>query len=663
MKFRLIILILFIFQSFVLNANGEPTRSIQWQRIELETQLREKISEFLSLIVKKDKFFVEVQISSSSPNFTLPNFEMPKTEQKKVVDGVKFTNEKSDKAKDNGDYILFDKIGILSPLFQSESKSEEGNKELQIKFYQYQQKIERDLIAKTDLFGLITDVDITLAFDTKMEDKQVDEVKKLIEKVVPKIGPITPKIEVFKMNFYEEPKKVVDTSVAETKKKNIIEENIPYLTGPVGTIVATVLVCLTAFILLAGFKKHQKALQEASAAAMGSGDDGDAETKKVSNASTDTVDPNYRPGSPQLIEAISSQKEGVEKLFLYLEKSNDQASNLIKKWINLDSSLSNAALLILSERMSIDELYKVFEKLNEEERESWIKISSSSDITPDLKKQADGYIAQQVMEDIMTVSATDDQELLNLLVELTPAKAATITREKPDLGAVFVNLMSSNFLAQMYLMLNSEEISEISMNGLKMSTDEIKEKTKELKTTLSEYVVQKYQNPFSRRVVEVIQGLDPIRQEKMIEALIEEKQAFIIKDVVKKVIPMSIINTLPGPVYKEIYKSINKDLRLDFIISLDESERVEFINKVTQEGTKGREVLEFEVNKIVEDELAVRRIQNKKEEISKNYIIEVRSIIARSSELKLEVDELVNQWVSELSADGDSANNMQQEAA
>ena len=663
MKFRLIILILFIFQSFVLNANGEPTRSIQWQRIELETQLREKISEFLSLILKKDKFFVEVQISSSSPNFTLPNFEMPKTEQKKVVDGVKFTNEKSDKAKDNGDYILFDKIGILSPLFQSESKSEEGNKELQIKFYQYQQKIERDLIAKTDLFGLITDVDITLAFDTKMEDKQVDEVKKLIEKVVPKIGAITPKIEVFKMNFYEEPKKVADTSVAETKKKNIIEENLPYLTGPVGTIVATVLVCLTAFILLAGFKKHQKALQEASAAAMASGDDGDAESKKVSNATTDTVDPNYRPGSPQLIEAISSQKEGVEKLFLYLEKSNDQASNLIKKWINLDSSLSNAALLILSERMSIDELYKVFEKLNEEERESWIKISSSSDITPDLKKQADGYIAQQVMEDIMTVSATDDQELLNLLVELTPAKAATITREKPDLGAVFVNLMSSNFLAQMYLMLNSEEISEISMNGLKMSTDEIKEKTKELKTTLSEYVVQKYQNPFSRRVVEVIQGLDPIRQEKMIEALIEEKQAFIIKDVVKKVIPMSIINTLPGPVYKEIYKSINKDLRLDFIISLDESERFEFINKVTQEGTKGREVLEFEVNKIVEDELAVRRIQNKKEEISKNYIIEVRSIIARSSEIKLEVDELVNQWVSELSADGDSANNMQQEAA
>ena len=226
--------------------------------------------------------------------------------------------------------------------------------------------------------------------------------------------------------------------------------------------------------MLAGYKKHQSALAQV-APTVGAGDSGGEASESDNNDSgkaTDSVDPNFRPGSPQLIEAISTEKEGINKLFLYLEKSNDQASNLIKKWINLDSSLSNAALVILSERMSIDELYKVFENLTTEERESWIKVTSSDEITPDLKQQADGFIAQQVMEDIMTVSATEDAELQKLLVELTLTKAAEISRDNTDHGAILVNLMSSSFLSQMYLQLSIEEISEISSKGLQMA-DEI----------------------------------------------------------------------------------------------------------------------------------------------------------------------------------------------
>ena len=67
---------------------------------------------------------------------TVPNFEMPKNESK-VIQGVKFTDEKNDKSRDNAEYILFDKIGILSPLFESESAQESNDKELQVKFYQY----------------------------------------------------------------------------------------------------------------------------------------------------------------------------------------------------------------------------------------------------------------------------------------------------------------------------------------------------------------------------------------------------------------------------------------------------------------------------------------------------------------------------------------------
>ena len=248
-----------------INANSEASKSVQWQRIDLESKLRERISEFLSLIVDKNKYFVEVQISASTPNLTVPNFEMPKNEKNKVIQGVKFTDEKNDKSRDNAEYILFDKIGILSPLFESESAQESNDKELQVKFYQYKEKLERELISKNDLFGLISSVDITIAFDKKLEDTKVEEIKKLVDRIVPKFGETKASIEVFKMDFFEEVKEeneaVVKKEEEVAKEKSLeelIKENIPYLTGPIGTILATIFVCLSAFILFFSPKKTSK---------------------------------------------------------------------------------------------------------------------------------------------------------------------------------------------------------------------------------------------------------------------------------------------------------------------------------------------------------------------------------------------------------------------
>ena len=83
---------------------------------------------------------------------------------------------------------------------------------------------------------------------------------------------------------------------------------------------------------------------------------------------------------------------------------------------------------------------------------------------------------------------------------------------------------------------------------------------------------------------------------------------------------------LPPEVNKEIFKGINKDLRLNYIISLDEDKRGEFVNSVSQERLK-EEVLDFEINKILEDEVAVKRIQNIAEDKKRNYIVEARKII------------------------------------
>ena len=81
----------------------------------------------------------------------------------------------------------------------------------------------------------------------------------------------------------------------------------------------------------------------------------------------------------------------------------------------------------------------------------------------------------------MTVSATDDADLQKLLVELDAIQSNNDGEKNADHGALLINLMSSNFLTQMYLQLTSDEISEISTKGLKMTTEEIGQKTSDLK--------------------------------------------------------------------------------------------------------------------------------------------------------------------------------------
>ena len=129
----------------------------------------------------------------------------------------------------------------------------------------------------------------------------------------------------------------------------------------------------------------------------------------------------------------------------------------------------------------------------------------------------------------------------------------------------------------------------------------------------------------------------------------------------KKIIPIKIIEELPQEINKEVFKAISKDLRLEYIVSLDESLRKDFVDGVTQEGTKGREVLDFEISKLAEDEVAVARIQ-RSDEIKKNYILEARSTINENEVIYAQVMDIVDDWLSNISND-DNSSKVDQEAA
>lgn len=644
--------IILFFCLFTHAANKENYQnSVQWQKLNLEAYLKDRVDGFVELMVDEKQVYSEVNVTIKQQPFNVPNFKFPK--KKVAKSGIKSLSEKSS----FGEMILFDKIGLRAPVISNIDADEEDNRKLQIKFYQYKKRIENEMNKSFDLFSKIESVSIKLVFDDEVDEKKVSRVKNNLEKILPVIGNTKIKVETLSLPF---------SKAIKPSPKAMIFKNLPYLTGPVGLILATLILCLSSFLIFNGYKKLKSNIAEKEAAIMTSTASGNSSTSVSGSDTSSSVnssvtsggfDPNIRPGSPQLMDAISSQDDGVQRMLIYLEKANEDACSLIRKWISFDSILSSAALVVLSERLSVDELYQIFAKLSLIEREQWMKIINRNEITQDIKIQADSYIGQEVLEAIMNITGTTDEELNKLLVDLSPQKAAEVASKNTLNGAVLVNILSSSFLSEMYNYLENDKIIEISSKGLEM-TDEMLEKNKIILIQSINLVKEtKYKNAFSRRISEVMNALNPLKQEDLINVLIQEQQIFIIRDVVRNIIPARIIDQLPSDIIKKATKNLSREERVEYLLTLSGEKQLTLLDSIASEGTKGREALEFEITKMRDNEEKMQGIEKRKDEIYESFIINVRNSIKSDKALFFAIKSIVDEWLD--SIDNNDNKNIQ----
>ncbi len=643
--------LLFSFQSY---SQTKENKSVHWQKLNLETFLKNRIDNFLGLTVNKDKVYSEVSVKIKDKPFNVPNFTFPKTKNKKL------TNNSLSEKNNFGEYLLFDKIGLRAPLIANEQVSNVDDGKLQVKFYQYKKRLENELEKSFDLFSKIESVDIKLFFDQSVGKEAVESVKENLLKILPKVGSSKYNVETLNLEF---------AKAVKPSNEALLLDNLKHLIGPLGLIIATLILSISSFFLFNGYKKLKSKIADQEAAIMTSATTSSGVSTSTSSGGSVTAsggsslegsfDPKVRPGSPQLADAISLQEEGVQKMLLYLEKSNDDACSLIKKWISFNSYLSCAALVVLAERLSVEELYQIFSKLSLIERESWISIINKDNVTSDLKAQADIYIGQQVIEAIMDVSGVEDEQLSKVLVELSPEKAAQIAKDDPTLGGVLVNLLSSSYLSEMFTYLQKDEIIHISSLGLEISEEMIEKNKILLLDAINKVKEIKFKNAFSRRIGELMMSLSPLKQEDMIDVLIKDGQLFIIKDVVRNIIPARIIDGLPSDMIKRVTKELSREKKVEYLVTLNEDRRKEFLDSLAKEGTKGREAFDFELKKISENEERNNEIMNRKDTIYDEFITSVRSTINRDVLLKDSVEEFINEWLSSIAeSDGNNIHSI-----
>jgi hypothetical protein len=613
-------------------------KSIQWQQIELEEKLKGTFSEYLGLHLDKEQFYVHFKINTKEQSFTLPSHNIKiKSNNKKFI-------SKSAPSSMNADLIALDKVGIFAPQFGTQN-----NKEMELKLFQYKNKLERDLIKKTNLFEFIENISINIAIDKSVKKEKFEILKKNLSEIIPKFGKIKFDIKAYQIEFK-------NTEINKLPMSQQIMDKVTGAGSSIGLVFATLIFSLTLIILFSKYKKLQEMIVAESA------NDGGDEVRSPTMESKELIDSEFRPGSTQLADAISQSPDSMSRFALYLEKCPAQTISLVKKWINLGTHNSKSALYILSERLTVDELTLIFSDLNTYERNHFSTVSNLN-ITQSGKIVAEKYISMQILEDILSVAFVVDKELQLLLVELTPNQAADISLENTKVGVLLFNLMGVDFISEMIKFLPTEVFNELSASGLSISNEEITLQLEELKTSLEAMSSGIEENSFQRRSVELLKNIDVEKEEQFIKVLIDESKISVLREFVLNSLPASLVFNIDGDLIKNALYKFDLKYKVEFLASVSEELRTIILNKISQEGTKGRDLLDHEVKMILDDKDRLTYIQSKATHYYSDVVRQVRLYVKDLDNTDEVLRDVSSDWLKSIENSNNSSRNEEMDGA
>lgn len=592
-------------------------KSIQWQQINLEKELKNHYENFLALYLDQDSYFVHLKIKTKEQNFTLPthNIKFKKNSSKFI---------KNNKPRDlNSDLIALDKIGLFAPKYNSSD-----NKEVELKLFQYKNKIERDFFKKTNLFEFIENITVYVAVSNDVPESKMKSLDEILKKITPELGSLKFNLSMYQIEFKQNKK-------VHLSPLDRLMEKISDLGNSLGIILATLIFSLTLIFL---FSRYRSLQENTLATAIDEGQNLDEQPQPSLD------EPTLRPGSEQLAQAVTELHNGLDRFIMYLERSPQQAVYLVRKWINLGTTSSQNALVLLSEKLTIEELAKIFSQLTIDERDYYGKITDRLINNSDMVS-AEKYISQQIIEDLLYVAVEMEDGLQKLLIELSPQKAADIAVKQMDLGAILINVMSTDFISEMFKYVDADVLEELTIMGLGFKPTNFQTYVGKLKQCLLEVKAQNEKNSFERKILELLKDLDMTKENRLINALVKRNQFDALYEFSMMTLPSELVFDIPDEILKEALYKFTLTQKVEILASLDNDLRESVLDKISEQGTQGREVLEHEIKTTLENEVQLTKIELNKEKYLSIVVAQVREYIVLNESENKAIVQLVENWI------------------
>ncbi|MGB0454831.1 MAG: hypothetical protein ACPGJV_14070 [Bacteriovoracaceae bacterium] len=692
-KFFLFLLLLLVGNSLAQSSQlslQQGHKPIEWQKIDLQERVEQKVKDSLFPILKTNEYVVQVRIElDDSKKIDLSTKSAPPPggnkdkggkgdeDDKKKKKGVKFSSDITDEPSE--DYIVFSKLGLEAPIYGVEEEKESlvkidfGAARKGGKPGASPKTSEVDLIQKTlvelndkyNLFKYLLGVDIVIFLDEALLPESREAIEKIVKSIYFNLGDVIPSLKVEYVPLTAK-KKQEEVKKEEKEKIEEILGWVSKFSTTIGLVLATFLLGVFGWILLSKYEKLKKiqtlnlkgeaGAGEGAGGGAGAGAGADEAGAGGEGEKGDGEGEGGDDGDGKYSDKVGGLN-GVDRFRKYLENSPKEAIILIKKWLKDGSEDSQNALRAIVKLLSNDELMVVFETLKLSDRTRWKEIAATGINDKDLKA-AVAYISRQIVEGILVPDVIDDEQVVDLILELSPAEAAKFCDENVEFGALLLNLLNSSVINQIFSNLSNDVVNELIEKSAEFRKEDFEGRIEELKETLSQYQNEVYRAPFLDRVMDLIKLSGGSNERPLFSALAKVEPYDSLVEVARSYLPSDLLPTMSTESFRMAVDQFSLKQLAELFSSMEDTERTNYLDKYAEEGTKAREMIELEVEQIFEDDLAVQRLRKARTEMWNNFLASVRENVRTNPELYKSLKEDIESWVKKIVAEvhgGDDA--------
>ncbi|MFZ4713676.1 MAG: hypothetical protein ACOYL6_08195 [Bacteriovoracaceae bacterium] len=597
--------------------------TLNWQKVELEEKISRKIRGALSDTLNPGQYLVEVDVSFSDPG--LPRFEDLNKKNVRVSD-VRFDESK-------GDYIAFSKVGLEVPVV------EDMFKENQMRLKELHRFNE-----SYDIFRNIDAVKVDISLSDLLEEKKVELVKNITQKMKLPTGDIKAEFNFHKvtmeMKKVEAPPKLTPAEQAKKDDKLTQKDILDFLSrfgNAIGLILATILFGVIAYFLLKKYEQIKKDLMDKEK------EQKEEEKKAEEPAPEEALVEAITPPEEEVIE--SSSEENIDRFRKFVKASKQESMIMLKRWISLDGELYSNAMKAIAQQLFDDELAGIFQNLNEHERHKW-KGNLDRFLTENELKVANKFISEEVVRSMIDPSRIQDIELVDMLLSLNAEVAIKFVTEKKVEGRILMNLLTPQFSGKILNSLPTLEAGEIIDRAMTFDFSEIKDNFLSFKTVLGQYIDSQKRKPMSDKIIQMMPDFNPLKEKMLYSFLAKEGMKEEMENLAGQYLPTELLGDLPKDFLKKLMQNYPMTKKVGLLFTCDEALKNTLMSAFAEEGSTARQMLDLEFDNVKGDKLSIARLESKKDLIMKEFIMFVRDAVKNEKEFASDIDLVINVWIS-----------------
>jgi hypothetical protein len=606
---KFLFLIILVFCSMNLYAQSDSIQSKQ-----LESSVNQKVSNSLDLFLTKKQYLINTKIA----------FKKSSKKAARNAANVQLTD--SDKSQD--DYILFHKLGLeVNSLEQVEDSS-----------------------SKKDLGPTLSSVTIEILIDKNIAKELKTNISSIVKKISFNLS-VKPRIKI--SDLIVTPKAV--------EEKSLIEQLSPFSTA-LSFIVSSIIFCFFALIIFFLYSKLSKnqtqelissnkeisdsQIQSTQAISSGSLSDGSSESidSAVSNAAaTGEIESSGSTESINLEDTINST---TKRFSSFYEENKLMAVSSLKSWINQQPRNFDQALIFLAQQLDSDLLMGLFSHLSFDDRKIWKNTINQQKSILNIPAACQ-FINNEILENIILPSDLISEETKNLLYTLEPESCVEMLEQKPELGPLLFNTLSTDFIIKLIPKLSTELTEQFTTQSVSANPEELKQQDKVLQEELAKFTVKAATTPFGDKITQILPHVGLSEEKFFIEAYAQSKNKEGIKSLLKAFTPMNLIEKLSEQNLRLLYQGVPQSVFVDKVAIADESQRPQILDIFAPQGNKKREMIDLELENIVKNDIQLAKMNKNKDAIEKKFVDSIRKVIRSRESIQIDLEDLINQQTQE----------------